>query len=290
MSRRDEQRSVVPRKWKVAGAEIEFGDLPLMMGIINVTPDSFSDGGKFIASEAALEQAKKLVDEGADLLDIGGESTRPGSEQVVLEEELRRTVPAIEKIAAKLDVPISIDTTKAEVARQALRAGACIVNDISGLTFDAEMRTVCAESGAGVVCMHIQGTPQTMQDNPTYEDVVHDIRVWLRERVAALTAVGISEEQIVLDPGIGFGKTAEHNLEILSHVKELQAIGFPLLVGHSRKRFLGAILDRPLDERTFGTVGVSVALAAQGAEIIRVHDVAASRDAIVAYRAVMGQG
>jgi dihydropteroate synthase len=270
----------------VGSSRYVLGKLPLVMGIVNVTPDSFSDGGEYFDAQTALEQALRLVEDGADFIDVGGESTRPGSEPVTLEEELRRVVPVVEELARRTGVPISIDTTKALVARRALEAGAAIVNDVSGLRFDPEMAEVCRETGAGVVCMHMRGTPKSMQDAPHYDDVVGEICEFFRERLRALGEVGIPEERIVLDPGVGFGKTAGHNLEILSHIREFRALGRPVLIGHSRKRFLAKILGRGLDERDAGTLGVSIALAAQWVDILRVHDVRATRDALLAWRAV----
>jgi dihydropteroate synthase len=257
------------------------------MGIINVTPDSFSDGGQFVSVTAAIDHALRLVDEGADILDIGGESTRPGATPVTLADELQRVVPVVRELARRTRVPISIDTTKAEVARQCLDAGAVIVNDISGLTLDAAMPRVCAESSCGVIVMHMQGTPQTMQLDPRYDDVVAEVSRYFSRRLDELETAGIARERIVLDPGIGFGKTAEHNLELLSHVAQLQQVGRPLLIGHSRKRFLKKILGREVEERNAGTLGVSLALAAQGTDLLRVHDVRATRDALLAWHTVM---
>ncbi|MGH7199602.1 MAG: dihydropteroate synthase [Planctomycetaceae bacterium] len=274
------------RTWAFGRRHYELGRFPLLMGIVNVTPDSFSDGGEFLSSEAAVRHALDLVDQGADLLDIGGESTRPGAAVVPVDEELRRVLPVIKRLARETDVPLSIDTTKAEAARQALLAGAEIVNDISGLAFDPDMIELCRRSGAGVVCMHIQGTPQTMQLDPQYVDVVEEVRAFLDDRLRDLGREGIPAERVVLDPGIGFGKTAEHNLAILSHVGRLRELGRPVLIGHSRKRFLKRILGRPVEERTSATVGVAVALAMQSTDILRVHDVRSVRDALVAWRAV----
>jgi dihydropteroate synthase len=279
------QRSV----WKLAGTELSWTQ-PLIMGIVNVTPDSFSDGGQFLPLESAVAQAQRLVGEGADILDIGGESSRPGADGVPVEEELRRVIPVIEALAQSVTVPLSIDTTKAAVARSALTAGAHIVNDISGLQFDSGMIAVCKEFRAGVVCNHIQGTPQTMQLQPTYTDVVAEVADYFRRRLEEFTRSGLEPEQIVFDPGIGFGKTADHNLQLLGHISALQSTGRPLLIGHSRKRFLQKLLGRPVDERLFGTVGVSIAVAQLGAEIIRVHDVRATKDAWQAYQAVMTAG
>ncbi|MCA9069887.1 MAG: dihydropteroate synthase [Planctomycetaceae bacterium] len=253
------------------------------MGIVNVTPDSFSDGGSYLSIEDAVNHALKLVEAGADILDIGGESTRPGSSPVPLEVELDRTIPVIAELAKRTAVPLSIDTTKAEVARQAIENGAVIVNDISGLRFDPQMVPVCRDTRIGVVCMHIQGTPQTMQDNPTYTNVTRHICEYFEDRLSNLEEAGIDRERVLLDPGVGFGKTAQHNVEIMTHVAEFRRLGRPVLIGHSRKRFLKAILGRPVEERLSGTVGVSVALAEQHTDILRVHDIQAVRDAITAW-------
>lgn len=274
------------RTWTFEGFHRELGQVPLIMGIVNVTPDSFSDGGHFLAQQAAVDHAMKLTTEGADILDVGGESTRPGANEVSLDEELRRVIPVIEQLVKLTTVPISVDTSKAEVARHALRAGACIVNDISGLLFDPDMIEVCRESRCGVSVMHIQGTPRTMQAEPHYDDVVGEICEYFAERLATLEQAGIAPERIVLDPGIGFGKTAQHNLEILSNISAFQALGRPVLIGHSRKRFLKKLIQREVDERLFGTVGVTLALARQHVDLVRVHDVAANRDALAAYQAV----
>jgi dihydropteroate synthase len=282
----DRANSSQIRVWKFEGFRRELGSTPLLMGIVNVTPDSFSDGGRFLDAEAAIEHGLRLVGEGADILDIGGESTRPASEPVPAGEELNRVIPVIERLAATTHVPISIDTSKAEVARRALQAGARIVNDISGLRFDPAIVDVCSEFRCGIVCMHIQGTPQTMQANPQYDDVVAEICDYFRQRLESLQRHGIPAERVVLDPGVGFGKTAQHNIEILSHIDQLRSLGRPVLIGHSRKRFLQKVVNREVDERLFGTVGVSVGLALQHVDILRVHDVAANRDAISAFRAV----
>lgn len=283
----------VPRQvmfdWQIRGGRLRLGERTFVMGIVNITPDSFSDGGKFLAVTAAVEHAIQLENEGADLLDLGGESTRPGAEPVSELEELRRVIPVVERLAGQVRIPLSIDTTKARVAREALIAGAAIINDISGLRSDPEIADVCREFGAGVICMHMQGTPQTMQQAPTYQAVVAEIAEFFRERQKSLTASGLGAEQLVWDPGVGFGKTAQHNLEILGKIGVFRELGRPVLIGHSRKRFLQKVLGKPVDERMFGTLGVSLALAAQGADIIRVHDVAAHRDALIAYRAVTDQ-
>ncbi|HAP08957.1 MAG TPA: dihydropteroate synthase [Planctomycetaceae bacterium] len=259
------------------------------MGILNVTPDSFSDGGRFQAIDQAVEQGLRLQAEGADILDIGGESTRPGASPVELDEELRRTIPVIRRLAAEIRIPISIDTTKSEVARQALDAGAEIVNDISGLTFDPEMLEVCRTTDAGICVMHIQGTPQTMQLNPSYDDVVVDVTEFLQQQVDRCLMAGIPAERMCIDPGIGFGKTAAHNLQLLRAVPQLQhSLQRPVLIGHSRKRFLARLLGREVDERQAGTIGVAVALASRGVDVLRIHDVQPVRDALVAWQAVSG--
>lgn len=273
--------------WTLRSRHLQGGRLPLLMGILNLTPDSFSDGGLFNTTDLAIAQAVKLQSDGADILDIGGESTRPGAAPVSLDEELSRTIPVIKALANKITIPISIDTTKAEVARQALEAGADIVNDISGLTFDRDMVSVCRDYDAGICLMHIQGTPQTMQQSPTYGDVVAEVTEFLQQQVDRCLMAGIAPERICVDPGIGFGKTAEHNLSLLKSVQRLQnSLQRPVLIGHSRKRFLAKILGRPVEERESGTVGVSIALAEQGTDVLRIHDVRAVKDAMVAWDTV----
>ncbi|MCE9607161.1 MAG: dihydropteroate synthase [Planctomycetia bacterium] len=261
------------------------------MGIVNVTPDSFSDGGRFASTSAAIEQAMRLIDEGADILDIGGESTRPYAVPVDADEELRRVLDVVGEVAHRTTVPISIDTSKARVAREALAAGAEIINDVTGLEGDPAMLDVAAESGAGICAMHMQGTPQTMQIAPHYTDVVAEIHAYLRARRDHLTSAGIAPERIALDPGIGFGKTHEHNLTLVAHCRRFLDLGCPLLVGHSRKGFIGKVLAAENaawreSGRTYGTLGVSLALAAQGVHILRVHDVAATRQALALFTAV----
>jgi dihydropteroate synthase len=260
------------------------------MGIVNVTPDSFSDGGEFLATDAAVEHALQLAEDGADILDIGGESTRPGSEPVPVDEELRRVVGVIAKLRPQTGRLISIDTTKAEVARQSLAAGADIVNDISGLTFEPEIGDVCAESDCGVICMHILGTPQTMQKEPSYADVVSEVCAFLSDRLTDLESRGIARQRVVTDPGIGFGKTAQHNVELLSNIAGLRSLGRPVLIGHSRKRFLSNVLGRPVEERLAGTIGVAIAAASQSADILRVHDVRETKDALLAWHTILHGG
>ena len=245
----------------------------LIMGILNVTPDSFSDGGRFLSPDAAVKRALIMEKEGADIIDVGGESSRPGAEPVPVEEELRRVIPVLERLRGKLRIPISIDTTKAEVAEAALRAGASIVNDISALRFDPAMASVVAEFGAGLVLMHMLGTPKTMQQDPHYEDVVREVREFLAERALYAQSQGIPREAIAVDPGIGFGKTVEHNLELLRRLPELVELGFPVLVGPSRKSFIGAILGLGVEERLEGTLVACAVAVVRGADILRVHDV-----------------
>lgn len=273
--------------WTLARHTISRSRLPALMGILNVTPDSFSDGGRFNTIDAAVNRALQMADDGANIIDIGGESTRPGAEPVSLEEELQRTIPVIRRLATQLRIPISIDTTKAEVARQALDAGAEIVNDISGLTFDPDMLEVCRQADAGICVMHIQGTPQTMQHNPHYMNVVSEVVEFLQQQVDRCLMAGIPPERMCVDPGIGFGKTSDHNLELLKAVPRLQQdLQRPVLIGHSRKRFLAKILGRAVEENSAGTIGVAVALAQLGVDVLRVHDVGAIRDALVAWDTV----
>ena len=277
--------------WSLSRRSIPQSRLPALMGILNVTPDSFSDGGRFSTIDAAVSRALQMAEDGADMIDIGGESTRPGAEPVLLEEELRRTIPVIQKLATKLRVPMSIDTTKAEVARQALDAGAEIVNDISGLTFDRDMLEVCRKADAGICVMHIQGTPQTMQQNPQYGNVVSEVIEFLQQQVDRCLMAGISAERMCVDPGIGFGKTAGHNLELMSAVPKIQqALHRPVLIGHSRKRFLSKILGHTVEEQLAGTIGVTVALAELGTDVLRIHDVRDVRDALVAWDTIRRGG
>jgi dihydropteroate synthase len=253
------------------------------MGIVNVTPDSFSDGGRYLDAHAAIDQGLSLVQQGADILDIGGESTRPYSDSVGPNEELRRVLPVIEALCEQTDTPVSIDTAKARVAAEAVAAGAEIINDVTGLEGDPDMLRVAAESGAGVCVMHMQGTPQTMQDDPTYEDVVEDVFNYLKSRRDALLSSGIARERICLDPGIGFGKTHEHNLALLAGCRRFLDLGQPVLIGHSRKGFIGHLLGDKQADRTAATVGVALALARQGIQVIRVHDVLQVKQAMLLF-------
>lgn len=242
-----------------------------LMGILNLTPDSFSDGGRFFDPERAIGRGLEMIGEGADFVDIGGESTRPGSEAVPAAEELRRVLPVVEALAKRAEVPISIDTYKTDVAAAALDAGAVIVNDISGLHFDPPLADVIARKNASVVLMHIKGAPRTMQLDPQYVDVVNEVKSYLGDAIRLAEAKGI--EQIIIDPGIGFGKTVQHNLELIRRLNEFSAMGYPVLVGPSRKSFIGTILDLPVERRLEGTAGAVAASIMNGANIVRVHDV-----------------
>ena len=257
------------------------------MGILNVTPDSFSDGGRFVGVEAALEQARRMVAEEVDIIDVGGESTRPGAASVGEEEELRRTIPVVEGLRREWAGLISIDTSKAAVARAAIQAGADIVNDVTALRGDEEMAELCRETGAGVVVMHMRGDPRTMQRDPQYDDVVEDVRMFFEERLEALKEAGIPEEQVCLDPGIGFGKNLEHNLALLKGVPRLLVPGRPLLIGLSRKSFLGTLLgDADVAVREWPTVALTAYTREKGAVVHRVHAVRENREAMRMVEAV----
>jgi len=251
-----------------------------IMGILNVTPDSFSDGGRFDSLDAAKAQAEKLITDGADILDIGGESTRPYAEPVSVKKELARVVPVVKAVRSVSSIPISIDTSKAEVARQALAAGADIINDITALRNDHEMIDVIREHDGDVIIMHMQGTPRSMQDAPHYEDVVDDVISFLRQRIIFMTESGIDPARIIVDPGIGFGKALTHNLQLLKHVERFSSLGHPVLLGHSRKRFLGDITGLAAEDRDAVSAVVSALCAQKKISIIRVHDVAATKSAL----------
>lgn len=276
------------RQWRLRTRTLVFERRPALMGIVNVTPDSFSDGGRYDDVERAVAQALQLAADGADILDIGGESTRPYSTPVSEQEELRRVLPVVERLAQAVETPLSIDTSKAAVARAAIAAGAEIINDVTAFAGDPEMMRVAVESGAGLCAMHMQGTPRTMQDHPTYGDVVKEVHDFLRSRRDALFAVGVAPERICLDPGVGFGKTHEHNLTLASNAWRFHALGCPVLVGHSRKGFIAKIIGDQKADRTAGTIGVACSLAAQGIQVIRVHDVAAVRQALLLFEASSG--
>lgn len=275
-------------RWHTGRRTIELNGRALVMGILNVTPDSFSDGGRHVTVAAAMESARRMIGEGADLIDIGGESTRPGAEPVAEDEEIRRVVPVVEALRAEWDGVISIDTMKPGVAREALRAGAEVVNDVSGLR-DEAMVTVCRDAGCGVVAMHMQGEPRTMQVAPAYEDVVAEVRGFFEERLETLRWAGISPEAVCLDPGIGFGKTLEHNLALLRGLGQLGAGGRPVMVGLSRKRFLGVLAESErMEDREWPTVALTAWTREQGAMIHRVHRVKENREALRMVEAVLG--
>lgn len=261
-------------KLRLRNHSLDLSQKTLIMGILNVTPDSFSDGGTYFSRASAIDRALQMADEGADIIDIGGESTRPGAEPVSLEEELDRTIPVITELARKLSIPISIDTYKAEVARRALEAGASIVNDISGLRFDPKMAETIAAYDAAVVIMHIKGTPKDMQVNPHYDDLFGEIISYLKEGIEMARSSGIDEEGMIVDPGIGFGKRPEHNLLIINQLKRFTVLDKPILMGVSRKSFIGIALDNaPPQERLEGTAAAVALSVYNGAHIVRVHDV-----------------
>ncbi len=258
-------------------SSMELGERTLVMGILNVTLDSFSDGGRYHSCHAAVQHGLDMVVAGADILDIGGESTRPGSEPVPLDMELERVIPVIEAIRESSDVPISIDTTKAQVARLAMEAGADIINDVSALRFDPDMVGVAAASGASVILMHMRGEPKTMQQDPRYASLFSQMICFLEERIQFAVEHGVSRDQIIVDPGIGFGKTVDHNLQIIRNLEVFQCMDRPILVGVSRKRFIGALLGLPVEERELGTSVAHGICIASGAHLIRVHDVTMGR-------------
>jgi dihydropteroate synthase len=259
---------------------LPLGSKVLIMGILNVTPDSFSDGGRFLDPVLAVDQAQKMIAEGTDIIDIGGESTRPGASYVSEEEEITRIRPIVEALGKCTDVPLSIDTQKASVAQVALDCGASIVNDVSALQDDCRMAQVVQESGAGVVLMHRQGSSATMQEAPQYKDVVGEVKSFLSKRVALARSMGISPDRIIIDPGIGFGKTCYHNLKILANIGEFLQLEQPLMIGLSRKAFIGELTGKPVTEREMGNAAAIATAVWQGAHILRVHDVAAMKDAI----------
>ncbi len=263
---------------------------PCVMGVLNVTPDSFSDGGLFVHPEAAVRQGVAMADEGAAIVDIGGESTRPGSDPVSVEQETGRVLPIVGALHGKVAARISVDTSKAEVARRALAAGASIVNDVTALRADPEMAGVVADAGCPVCLMHMLGAPKTMQEDPLYDDVVDEVLRFMEERLTFAVSEGIDEEQVLLDPGIGFGKTLEHNLLLLRHLDRFVALGRPVVLGTSRKRFLGAILDAEPQDRLFGTVATTVMGALAGAAVFRVHDVKPNVGALRVTEAVRRAG
>lgn len=265
-------------------------DRPLVMGVLNVTPDSFSDGGLYLDPGAAVKHALQMVDEGADLIDIGAESSRPGAEPVSEAEELRRLVPVVQEVCRLVQVPVSVDTTKAKVAGAALESGAAIINDISALQADRAMAGVVSKAGAGLVLMHMQGTPQTMQRAPHYTDLVAEVRDFLHARLRAAVEAGMAADQILLDPGIGFGKNLEQNLILLDRLESFQSLGRPILVGVSRKAFIGEVLGRRAGDRLMGTAAAVAAAVLRGALVVRVHDVRTMRDVVKVIDAIQKHG
>ena len=278
------------RIWKVGDRVFNVSRQGLVMGVLNVTPDSFSDGGNFFELEKAVEQGVRMAAEGADIIDIGGESTRPGAEPVAAKEELRRVIPVIEKLRAKIDVPISIDTSKAEVARAAIHAGASIVNDVTGGRGDEGMLPLLAETKSALIIMHMQGTPQTMQIQPRYEDVVSAVSDFFRQQYARIIGCNIDPMAIAFDPGIGFGKTFEHNLELLAQLERLRVHDRPLVIGVSRKSFLGKLANSPeMKDRLAPAIALTSLLRARGADVFRVHDVKENMSALRITEAILGR-
>ena len=267
-----------PIKWVVRDHILPVEERVLVMGVLNLTPDSFSDGGRYLDLDTAVARAEAIEAEGADLLDIGGESSRPGSRPVSLEEELVRVLPVLTALAGRVHIPISVDTTKAEVARRSLELGASIINDITALRGDPEMAGVVARAGAGLILMHMQGTPAIMQDRPSYGSVVEEVLDFFRSRVKSAEAAGIYRERIAVDPGLGFGKTLEHNLALLGGLSTFAELGRPIVIGPSRKTFVGTVVSRPVSEREWGTAAAITAGILQGAHVVRVHSVAAMKD------------
>ncbi|KPJ61317.1 MAG: dihydropteroate synthase [Latescibacteria bacterium DG_63] len=271
----------------IRGADLDLSERTYIAGILNVTPDSFSDGGKFVERDTALKHAERMVEEGADLIDVGGESTRPYAAPVGATEEKARVIPVISMLSKRSDVIISVDTSKASVARAALDAGAHMINDVSALRFDPDLANVAAEYEAGLVLMHMKGTPRTMQENPEYDDLFAEITSFLNEAVDKACKSGVCFESIMLDPGIGFGKKLEHNLAILKNLTELKALKRPIMVGPSRKSFIGNLLNLPVEERTSGTLAAVAVSIFSGASVVRVHDVKQAKEAAVIVDAIM---
>lgn len=269
-----------PLFWRHRRGRLRLGTRPLIMGILNVTPDSFSDGGRYATPDMAVARGLEIETEGADIIDIGGESTRPGARETDGAEEIKRVIPVIRALRRRTDIPISVDTMKSEVARQALDAGADIVNDVSACTRDSAMPGLAAKSKAGVLLMHMRGTPSDMQDAPAYVDVAREVAASLRARANALQEQGVERESLALDPGIGFGKTLDHNLELLARLDDLTAMGYPVAVGLSRKSFIGTLTGRDVNDRLAGSLAALVFCMLRGAHILRVHDVQESRDAV----------
>jgi len=264
---------LVERTFRCGNSEFELGKRTYIMGVLNVTPDSFSDGGRFLKPDVAVSHALRMVEDGADIIDIGGESTRPGAEPVSLKDERDRVLPIIEMLSKETHVPISIDTFKSEVAAEAIDRGASMVNDISGLRSSQYMASLVAERGVSLIIMHMKGKPRNMQMAPTYDDVVKEVHGFLEAQLKVALDAGVPRDRIILDPGIGFGKTVEHNLEIIAKVEELNTLGLPIMIGTSRKSFIGNILGTDVDDRLEGTIASNVAAVLGGVDFVRVHDV-----------------
>jgi len=279
-----------PKKFKCGRFCLDLFDRTSVMGILNRTPDSFSDGGFFLDLETAFNHVKQMVADGSDIIDIGGESTRPGAVPVTVLEEMDRTIPLIEKLSKNLNIPISIDTSKHEVAKEAIRAGCAMVNDVTGLKRDPLMAETIASSDAAVCLMHMLGTPRDMQDNPKYDDLMTEVIDSLRESIDIAVAAGIARDKIIVDPGIGFGKTALHNLTIIKEIARLKVLAAPILIGVSKKSFIGEILDKNVDERLMGSISASLFAASGGANIVRVHDVKEMAEAVRMHDAIQGVG
>jgi dihydropteroate synthase len=276
------------RLWKIGDHVFNVSRQGLIMGVLNITPDSFSDGGKFFTADKAIDQGLRMVAEGADIIDVGGESTRPGAEPVAAEEELRRVIPVIEKLRASINIPISIDTSKAEVARAAIQAGASIVNDVTGGRADEGLLPLIAETNSAFIIMHMQGTPRTMQNQPLYSDVVSEIADFFRQQYARAIGYNIDPMAIALDPGIGFGKTLEHNLDLLAQLEQLRAHDRPIVVGVSRKSFLGKLINSPeMSDRLAPALALTSLLRARGADVLRVHDVRENVSALRVTEAIL---
>ena len=278
------------RLWKIGDRTFDLSRQGLIIGVLNVTPDSFSDGGKFFAAEKAIEHGLKMAADGADIVDVGGESTRPGAEPIAADEELRRVIPVIEKLRTKIDVPISIDTSKTEVALAALQAGASIVNDVTGGRGDEGMLPLIAETKSALIIMHMQGTPRTMQKQPRYNEVVSEVADFFRQQYACAIGCNIDPMAIAFDPGIGFGKTLDHNLELLAQLERLRAHDRPLVIGVSRKSFLGKLIESPdMDDRGAPAVALTALLRMRGADVFRVHDVKENVSALRVTEAILGR-
>jgi dihydropteroate synthase len=275
--------------FQVKGKDFTLGLKTWIMGVLNVTPDSFSDGGHYFDKDEAIKKGFNLVEEGSDIIDIGGESTRPGSESITAEEEILRTIPVITALKEKTDVLISIDTTKSEVAKAALDAGADIINDISALRFDSRMASLAAQEDVPIILMHMKGTPQTMQVDPSYEDVLLEIKTFLKGSIDKAIASGIKKEKIIIDPGIGFGKRLKDNLTLINNLEVLEELDQPILVGVSRKSFIGTILGSPPQERLEGTIASAILSVIHGAHVLRVHDVALVKNAVRVAEAIMNE-